>query len=80
MIVKAPETETSSDVEETEPLVGGGRGRVTRESTYWCGLCGNWDQQPFRWRLDKVMKANGWRMTRANGWLCPKCAKKQAEK
>jgi len=61
-------------VSDDEGNLSLGRGRVTREATYWCGLCVHWDQQPFQWRLDRVMRKNGWRMTRDHGWVCPKCA------
>jgi len=53
----------------------GFKGYISNEYTFWCGSCGEWDQIAARNKHEAIrtMKVGGWRNTRKQGWVCPKC-------
>lgn len=55
---------------------GVAKGRITREFTAWCGICGEWEQTSESNNIKgaaKVFARYGWKSTRKTGWICPKC-------
>ncbi len=49
------------------------KGRISIQKTIWCGGCAEWDQRSGEPRLSRIWRKEGWVLTRAYGWLCPKC-------
>lgn len=50
-------------------------GKITREHTVWCGVCGNWHQiADERKRVCiRQFRKMGWKNTRDRGWVCNRC-------
>ncbi len=45
--------------------------KITHEITVWCD-CGEWHQDGAR-ICRRTVRRMGWKLTRANGWVCPRC-------
>lgn len=54
------------------------KGHVSREHTAWCGGCVLWERAAVRTAtaMSRILRKAGWKKTKAHGWLCPTCAKK----
>ena len=53
-----------------------GDGKISTEYTFWCGLCVRWDQLPSEGSKKLTIveaRRAGWKLTKENGWICPKC-------
>lgn len=50
-------------------------GYINKQYTVWCAYCGEWEQLNCGSSavFKKLIRAIGWRETRKNGWVCPKC-------
>jgi len=67
-----------TDSDETEPFTNDGR--ISTEYTFWCGLCSRWDQLPSEGSKKLTATAarrTGWKLTKENGWVCPKHREKK---
>jgi hypothetical protein len=55
--------------------MGDFRGYISRQYTAWCGGCGNWEQvdEELKSAALKRLVKRGWRQTKENGWVCPRC-------
>jgi hypothetical protein len=55
------------------------RGYISTQKTVWCGgpNCSQWEQVAAG-RHIQTWKRHGWKKTRKEGWLCPKCVKARA--
>jgi hypothetical protein len=53
------------------------RGYINVQHTVWCGTCPHWEQwaEPTKRAMGRAAKGEGWRMTRLEGWRCPRCVK-----
>ncbi|MCD0167110.1 hypothetical protein [Deinococcus sp. 12RED42] len=53
--------------------------RYDRAKTATCGLCGDHEIVTPEWRVTYAQEARrlGWIYTRINGWICPRCVKRQ---
>lgn len=58
--------------------MGDNKGYISREHTMWCGLCCHWDQvaEHYMRSAIKYFRDMGWKKTKENGWVCPKCQRK----
>lgn len=58
------------------------KGYISRQFTVWCGLCHEWFQESCNTQAQaiKYFKRRGWRLTKANGWICEKHSQKGSEK
>ena len=57
----------------------GVKGYISTTLTVWCGRCVVWehaDQEFKKAQAGEWARRHGWRLTRLDGWLCPKCARK----
>jgi len=54
-------------------------GYISREHTFWCGTCGNWEQFAERHVQVAIVRATarGWMYHPTAGWLCKKHAPKE---
>lgn len=54
--------------------------RYDRAKTATCGLCGDFDIVTPEYRVTYAQEARrlGWIYTKASGWVCPRCVKRQA--
>lgn len=63
---------STGDDDETDKTPG----NITTEFTFWCGLCtGHWERfisEGTKMRTAHVARKAGWRLTKSNGWLCPR--------
>lgn len=57
-----------------------GYGKITRQFTVWCGVCGNWEMESAN-NIDLFIEmiTNGprakWRLTRDQGWCHKSCCR-----
>ena len=58
------------------------KGHISTEFTVWCGMCIRWYQEaaPGKMEAAKDFRLNGWKKTKARGWMCPDCSKKRDAK
>lgn len=51
------------------------KGRMTTEHTVWCRWCGDYTQEaiPTKHDMAQVVKSQGWKLTKKEGWVCPAC-------
>ncbi len=51
-------------------------GYISQQHTIWCG-CGRWEQlDEKREAAIRCWRTGGWKLTKALGWVCPRCTKK----
>jgi phage FluMu protein Com len=57
------------------------RGEISNEFTVWCAKCNEWYQESTRKKASAVeaFKVLGWRKTKWDGWICPKCKEVKGE-
>lgn len=61
----------------------GVKGYIGTTLTLWCGRCVEWEyagQEVKKAKAAAWGRQHGWRYTRLDGWLCPKCAKRYARR
>lgn len=53
------------------------KGSISTEHTVWCGDCVKWVQMAIGHMpsFKQAIKKEGWKNTKARGWLCRKCSK-----
>lgn len=50
------------------------KGRIVFSASIWCGRCRHFTDGLHRQRPAADAKAQGFRLTRREGWICPACA------
>jgi hypothetical protein len=55
-------------------------GEITNEFTVWCAKCERYQESARKktWAI-KTFKDLGWRKTKWDGWICPKCREVRGE-
>jgi hypothetical protein len=54
-------------------------GKICRAYTVWCKRCSEMGFTSFSWKRDaeNAFRRRGWKKTKDEGWICPKCAKER---
>lgn len=51
------------------------KGKISHQATVWCGRCSAWEYVGNYGSPAQDARDAGWKMTMADGWICPACLK-----